>query len=183
MLDHAKAGVTISCPDLTYIEAGVYIGSGTIVHPFVVLRRGVSIAPRCSVGPHAHLRPGAELEEDVAVGNFVEIKASKVGRASRALHLAYLGDAELGSEVNVGAGTITANFDGESKHATRIESGASLGAGTVLIAPIDVGRDARTGAGAVVPAGQNVKPGETVVGVPARSVGGDKPPSGQREDR
>ncbi|MAG56987.1 MAG: UDP-N-acetylglucosamine pyrophosphorylase [Planctomycetes bacterium] len=165
---HAAAGVQIVAPDLTYVEAGVYIAPGSVVLPFTVLRRGVSIAPRCSVGPFAHLRPGTALHEDVHVGDFVEIKASTLGQGSKALHLAYLGDTDLGKGVNVGAGTITANFDGRRKHRTIVEDGVSLGSGTILVAPVTVGKGSRTGAGAVVLSGQDVPSGETVVGVPAR---------------
>ncbi len=161
-------GVVVVDPDLSYVESGVCVGEGTVLHPFVVLRRGVSIGPRCSVGPFAHLRAGAVLDEEVKIGNFVEVKATRLARGSRALHLSYLGDAALGAGVNVGAGTITANFDGRRKHKTEIGDRVSLGSGTVLIAPVTVNPDARTGAGAIVPAGCDVPAGATVVGVPAR---------------
>ncbi len=166
--DLEEAGVVIVDPDLTCVETGVSVGEGTVIHPFVVIRRGVTIAARSAVGPFAHLRAGTVLGEDARIGSFVETKAARIGRGSRAPHLAYLGDARVGEEVNVGAGTITANFDGRAKHETRIEDGALLGAGTILVAPVKVGRGARTGAGAVVTRGRNVPPGTTVVGVPAR---------------
>lgn len=165
----ATSGVEVQAPELTYVESGVCVGAGTVLHPFTVIRRGVSIAPRCSVGPFAHLRPGTVLEEGAAVGAFVEVKGSTLAEGVKALHLAFLGDAEIGAGANVGAGTITANWDGQDHHATIVEDGVHLGSGTVLVAPVTVGSKGRTGAGAVVPAGRDVKPGETVVGVPART--------------
>ena len=170
MEEHVARGVQIVDPFLTYLESGVYVEPGTIIHPFSVIRRGVSIRARCSVGPMAHLRAGTELEEDVCVGDFVEIKASHLGQGSKALHLAYLGDARIGKGVNVGAGTITANFDGRKKHQTTVDDDVSLGAGTVLVAPVHVGKGARTGAGAVVTAGDDVNAGATVAGVPAKPL-------------
>jgi len=166
------AGVDVLSPDLTYIEAGVCVGSGSVIHPFTVIRTGVSIAPRCSVGPFAHLRSGTVLGEGASVGAFVEVKASNLAEGVKAQHLAYLGDAEIGPFANVGAGTITANWDGRDHNSTVVEDGAHLGSGTVLVAPVKVGRGSRTGAGTVVPAGRDVEPGETVVGVPARPLRG-----------
>jgi bifunctional UDP-N-acetylglucosamine pyrophosphorylase/glucosamine-1-phosphate N-acetyltransferase len=109
------------------------------------------------------------LEEEVEVGNFVEIKKSTMGRRSKAKHLAYLGDATLGVDVNIGAGAITANYDGVSKHKTVIEDRASTGSNTVLIAPVRLGKGSRTGAGAVVVKGE-VDSDTVVVGVPARPL-------------
>ncbi len=163
-------GVIIPSPEHVVIEPGARVGEGTVLHPFVVIRRGASIAARCSVGPAAVLRDGARLEEGARVGNFVEVKASRLGRRARALHLSYLGDADVGEDANVAAGCITANFDGVRKHRTRIGAGVSLGAGTILVAPVRVGRKARTGAGAVVLSERNVAADSTVVGVPARPL-------------
>lgn len=176
--DHTRRGVTILDPFLTHIEAGVCIEPGAVVHPFSVIRRGVSIRARATVGPYAHLRPGTVLAEGSRVGNFVEVKASTLGADAKALHLSYLGDAEVGPRANIGAGTITANFDGRRKHRTRIGADARIGSGTVLVAPVEVGDGAVTGAGAVVTAGRDVPPGSTAVGVPARVVGdgGEKAP-------
>jgi bifunctional UDP-N-acetylglucosamine pyrophosphorylase / glucosamine-1-phosphate N-acetyltransferase len=167
--DHLARGVRITAPHLTCIEAGVSIGKGTVIEPFSVIRTAVSIAPFSRVGPFAHLRAGTRLESGAQVGNFVEVKASRIGPGTRALHLSYLGDAEVGPGANIGAGTITANYDGRKKHRTRIGAGAQIGSGTVLIAPVTVGRSARTGAGAIVLAG-DVPAGATVVGMPARVV-------------
>lgn len=163
-------GAVIIDPESTYCEVGVEAAEGAVIQPFVVLRAGVNLRARSSVGPFAHLRPGTEIGEDAHVGDFVEIKNSVLGEGSRAAHLAYLGDAIVGADVNVGAGTITANFDGESKHVTRVGDGASLGSNTVLVAPVTVGPGARTGAGTVVPANQDVPAGSTVAGVPARLI-------------
>ncbi|MCP2935846.1 bifunctional UDP-N-acetylglucosamine diphosphorylase/glucosamine-1-phosphate N-acetyltransferase GlmU, partial [Salmonella enterica subsp. enterica serovar Typhimurium] len=104
----------------------------------------------CQLGPYARLRPGANLAEDVHIGNFVETKNAKLGTGSKANHLTYLGDAVVGAGVNVGAGTITCNYDGANKHVTTIEDGAFIGSNTSLVAPVRVGRDATIGAGSVI---------------------------------
>lgn len=119
-------------------------------------------------GPFAHLREGTVVEDGATLGSFVEVKASRIGAEARAGHLAYLGDTELGAGANVGAGAVTANFDGKDKHRTRIGPGAFIGSGSVLVAPIEIGPDAVVGAGAVVTAGRDVPAASTVVGVPAR---------------
>jgi bifunctional UDP-N-acetylglucosamine pyrophosphorylase/glucosamine-1-phosphate N-acetyltransferase len=162
------SGVRVVAPHLTCIEAGVSIGEGCVIEPFSVIRSAVTIAAFSRVGPFAHVRPGSRLERGVQVGNFVEVKGSRIGAGTRALHLSYLGDADVGPDANIGAGTITANFDGRKKHRTRIGPGAFIGSGTVLVAPVAVGRGARTGAGAIVLGGRDVPAGATVVGVPAR---------------
>ena len=114
-------------------------------------------------------RGGAEI------GNFVETKKARIGRGTKAKHLSYLGDAEVGAGTNIGCGTITANYDGKKKHVTTIGDGVHIGSGTVLVAPVRVGKGATTGAGAIVTAGRDVAPGDTVVGVPARSLMKSKP--------
>jgi bifunctional UDP-N-acetylglucosamine pyrophosphorylase/glucosamine-1-phosphate N-acetyltransferase len=166
------AGVEIVDPATTSVAPDARIGAGTRIEPFTIVESGVRIGRGCSVGPYARLRPGAILEDGASVGNFVEVKASRLGRGSKARHLAYLGDADVGAGVNVGAGTITCNFDGRRKHATTVGDGAFLGSGTLLVAPVKVGRRAVTGAGAVVLAGHDVPAGATAVGVPARVVRG-----------
>lgn len=133
-----------------------------------VIERGVD------VGPFSHLRPGAHLEEGVHIGNFVEVKASRVGAGSRAGHFSYIGDAQVGADVNIGAGTVTCNYDGEKKHETIIEDGAFIGSDTMLVAPVRVGRKAATGAGSVVT--RDVPDGVKVAGVPARAASGAKQP-------
>jgi len=102
------------------------------------------------VGPFAHLRPGARLDEDVHVGNFVEVKKSRLGRGSKANHLAYLGDAEIGKGCNIGAGTITCNYDGVNKNRTTLADGVFIGSDTQLVAPVRVGRGAYVGAGSTI---------------------------------
>ncbi len=116
---------------------------------FSVVRQA-RLARGCTVGPFAHLRPGTVLGEHCKVGNFVEVKNSHLGADVKASHLSYLGDAQLGRGVNVGAGTITANFDGTSKHPTAIGEGSSIGANTVLVAPVTVGRDVTVAAGSTI---------------------------------
>jgi bifunctional UDP-N-acetylglucosamine pyrophosphorylase/glucosamine-1-phosphate N-acetyltransferase len=117
------------------------------------------------VGPFARLRMGASIGKDSVIGNFVEVKKSKIGRATKAQHLSYLGDATVGDRVNIGAGTITCNFDGERKHQTIIEDGAKIGSDTMLVAPVIIGKGAMTGAGAVVT--KDLPPDSLAVGVPA----------------
>lgn len=175
---HQAAGVEIEDPDTVYIDHEVRIGARTRILPFTVIRGGVEIGEACEVGPFSHLRAGAVLEDGAEVGNFVEVKASRLGRHVKAKHLTYLGDATIGAGSNVGAGTITANYDGRAKHRTVVGERVFIGSGTVLIAPVEVGDGAVTGAGAVVTRGQRVPPGATVVGVPARPVARKGPQGG-----
>ena len=169
-------GVMIEDPATTYIESQVKIGADTRIGPFTVIRSGVEIGAGCEVGPFAHLREGAVLESTAEIGNFVEVKKSRIGEGTKAKHLTYLGDAEIGAGANIGAGTITANYDGRHKHRTTIADGAFIGSGTVLVAPVRVGRGSTTGAGAIVTRGHDVADGETVVGVPARPFPGSSAP-------
>ncbi len=123
------------------------------------------ISDNCSVGPMAHLRGKAKMEESAKVGNFVELKKTILGRGSKANHLTYLGDATVGEKTNIGAGTITCNYDGVNKHATIIEDNVRIGSDTMLIAPVRVGNNSITGAGSVVT--RDVPPDSLVAGVPA----------------
>lgn len=126
------------------------------------------VAEDVQVGPFAHLRPGSEVGARCRIGNFAEIKKSRLGADSQQHHFSYIGDAEVGEGVNVGAGSVTANFDGTAKHRTTIGSGVKLGVDTMMVAPVTIGEGARTGAGAVVT--RDVAPGATVVGMPARPI-------------
>jgi len=123
------------------------------------------IASNCSIGPFAHLRMNATLEEKAAVGNFVEVKKSRLKRGAKAMHLTYLGDATIGERTNIGAGTVTCNYDGVRKHETVIEDDVKIGSDTMLVAPVRVGSRSVTGAGSVVI--KDVPPDSLVAGVPA----------------
>lgn len=170
LLSHLDAGVEITDPSTTFIDCDVEIGPGTRVLPCTVIERGVRIGSGCEVGPFSHLRPGTVLADRAEVGNFVETKKAYLGPGTKAKHLTYLGDARIGAGTNIGCGTITANYDGRSKHVTVIEDDVHIGSGTVLVAPVTVGKGATTGAGAIVTAGRDVAPGDVVIGVPARSL-------------
>jgi bifunctional UDP-N-acetylglucosamine pyrophosphorylase/glucosamine-1-phosphate N-acetyltransferase len=125
------------------------IGPGTVVAPYSHLD-GATVGADCRVGPYARLRPGAELADAAHVGNFVEMKNASLGQGSKANHLTYLGDACVGANVNIGAGTITCNYDGANKHRTVIEDGAFIGSDTALVAPVTVGHGATIGAGSTI---------------------------------
>jgi bifunctional UDP-N-acetylglucosamine pyrophosphorylase / glucosamine-1-phosphate N-acetyltransferase len=140
------------------------IGAGCLVWASIVESAVVEDGAR--VGPFSHLRPGSHVGPDSEVGNFAELKNTRLGRRVRQHHMSYLGDAELGDETNVGAGTITANYDGRRKHRTTIGKRVFLGVDTMLRAPLTIGDDARTGAGAVVT--KDVPAGKLAVGMPAR---------------
>lgn len=125
------------------------LAAGTRVHPFSVLE-GVTTTGACDIGPFARLRPGTVLAEGCRVGNFVEAKNARLGEGSKAGHLSYLGDSIIGSHVNIGAGTITCNYDGANKHQTVIEDNVFIGSDTQLVAPVIIGRGATIGAGSTV---------------------------------
>ena len=136
---------------------GVKIAAGTSIEPFCHIEEA-DIGANCRVGPYARIRPGTRLASDVHLGNFVEVKASSVGEGSKANHLAYIGDTEIGRNVNVGAGTITCNYDGANKHRTIIEDDVSIGSDTQLVAPVRVGKGATLGAGTTLT--KDAPPGE-----------------------
>ena len=125
------------------------LGPGSLVHSNCHIE-GATTGANCEIGPFARLRPGAELADNVKVGNFVEMKKSTVGDGSKVNHLTYIGDTDIGSGVNVGAGTITCNYDGANKHRTTIGDGAFIGSGVNLVAPVEVGKDATIGAGSTI---------------------------------
>jgi len=164
---HMAAGVTLMDPTTVYFSADTAIGRDTVIEPSVIFGPGVRVGEGVEiramshivgaiigdgaiVGPFARLRPGTELGANVHVGNFVELKAARLGEGSKANHLAYIGDAVVGREVNIGAGTITCNYDGFLKHETRIEDGAFIGSNAALVAPVTIGANAIVGAGSVI---------------------------------
>jgi bifunctional UDP-N-acetylglucosamine pyrophosphorylase/glucosamine-1-phosphate N-acetyltransferase len=180
-----EGGVTIVDPDTTFIDATVTIGQDTTIEPFSVIKGNTEIGEECRIGPHvyiedakigdrsdcgpfAKLRPGTEIADDVHIGSFAELVRTKVGRGSAVPHVSYLGDTDLGEDANIGAGTITANFDGAHKNRTTIGDGAFVGVDTMLVAPVKLGKNSRTGAGSVVT--KDVPDGATAVGVPARVI-------------
>jgi bifunctional UDP-N-acetylglucosamine pyrophosphorylase/glucosamine-1-phosphate N-acetyltransferase len=127
----------------------VRLAAGTVVLTHCDLDGVVTHGP-CTIGPFARLRPGTELAGGVHVGNFVEIKKATLGAGSKANHLSYIGDAQIGAGVNIGAGTITCNYDGVNKHLTRIDDGAFIGSNSALVAPVRIGARATIGAGSVI---------------------------------
>ena len=177
------AGVAITDPAATWIDAGVEVEPDARIEPGTILRGatrvaagatigpdatlidtvvgegaemirsysdGAEIGPRCTIGPFSYLRPGTVLEADVKVGSSVEIKNSQIGAGTKVPHLSYIGDADVGPGTNLGASTITANYDGRAKHRTKIGQGAKTGIHTSLVAPVDIGEGAYTGAGSVI---------------------------------
>ena len=127
-----------------------------------------TVAEDVQIGPYAHLRPGSQIGPRCRIGNFAEIKRSSLGAGTQQHHFSYIGDAQIGENVNVGAGSVTANFDGTAKHRTEVGDGVKLGVDTMMVAPVTIGEGATTGAGSVVT--RDVAPGKTVVGVPARPI-------------
>ena len=127
----------------------VDVGAGTEILPNCVME-SASVGDGCRIGPFARIRPGTRLEQSVHIGNFVEVKATTIGKGSKANHLTYLGDAEIGARVNVGAGTITCNYDGANKHRTIIGDGAFIGSGAELVAPVTINAGATIGAGSTI---------------------------------
>ena len=160
-------GVTLVAPDTVWFAHDTEVGRDTVIEPNVVFGPGVRIGERvcikpfthiegatvaddAQIGPYARLRPGAEIGEQARVGNFVEVKKAKLGRGAKANHLSYLGDAEIGAGANIGAGTITCNYDGFFKYRTNIGEGAFIGSNSALVAPVTIGAGALVGAGSVI---------------------------------
>ena len=179
------SGVTVVDPNSTFVDSTVTVGEDTVIEPFTVLKGATAIGSECRIGPHVYvedamigdrsdcgpfvkIRPGTEVSEDVHIGSFSEIVRTKIGRRTKVPHVSYLGDTILGEDANIGAGTITANFDGTNKNRTQIGDGAFVGVDTMLVAPVKLGKGARTGAGSVVT--RDVPDGATAVGVPARVI-------------
>jgi len=158
-----------SVGDGSVIGAGSQIADSTIgqrVRIWASVIESSTVEDEASVGPYSHLRPGSVVGRGAEVGNFAELKNTRLGPGSKQHHMSYLGDAQVGERVNVGAGVITANYDGTRKHTTTIGDGAFIGVDTMIVAPRDIGAGARTGAGAVVT--RDVPAGKLAVGVPAR---------------
>ncbi len=170
---HMRAGVTIVNPPATVIDADVQIGQDTTIEPFTTIKGATKIGAGCtirhsymidstiedgvSVGPFAYLRPGTHLRQNSKIGTFVEVKNSDIGSGAKVPHLSYIGDADVGEQSNLGAGTITANYDGKSKHRTTIGKRVRGGVDTSLVAPVKVGDDAWTAAGSTIV--EDVPPG------------------------
>jgi bifunctional UDP-N-acetylglucosamine pyrophosphorylase/glucosamine-1-phosphate N-acetyltransferase len=162
-----EAGVTLIAPETVYLSADTTFGNDVTIEPFVVIGPGVSIADGATihsfshltgakigagalVGPYARLRPGSEIGVGAKIGNFVEIKAATVGTGAKVNHLSYVGDADVGEKANIGAGAITCNYDGFSKHKTTIGKGAFVGTNSSLVAPVKIGDRAYVGSGSVI---------------------------------
>jgi len=167
-----KMGVTIKSPETVFLSEDTKFGKNVIINPYVVIGEktkignNVEILPfthiekatlesNVNVGPFSRIRPGTVLSKGSRVGNFVEVKKSKIGINSKINHLSYVGDASIGKNVNIGAGTITCNYDGKKKNKTKISDGAFIGSNTSLVAPIKIGKKAVVGAGSALT--KNVK--------------------------
>lgn len=145
-----SSGVTIVDPPNTWIDARARIGRDTVIHPFTYIHGRVQVGARCSIGPFAYIREGTRLSDDVVVGVFAELKNTSLGEGSRVRHLTYIGDATIGERVNVGAGTIVANFDGKQIQPTVVEKDAFIGSGSILVAPLNVSAGAHVTPGSVI---------------------------------
>ena len=163
-----EKGVTIVAGDSTFIGYGSKIGQGTVIYPFTVIESGVKIGKRCFIGPFAHLREGTIIDDGVIIGNFLEAVRSRISSKTIAKHFCYIGDSRIGRSVNIGAGTVTANFDGKNKHVTLIGNNSQIGSDTILVAPVKMGKSAVSGAGSVII--KNVPDKAIVAGVPARPL-------------
>jgi len=171
--NHAmKIGVTLISPETVFLSNDTKFGKNVVINPYVVIGKktkignSVEILPfthienailesNVNVGPFSRIRPGSFLSKGSRIGNFVEVKKSKIGKNSKVNHLSYIGDATIGKNVNIGAGTITCNYDGKRKNKTKILDGAFIGSNTSLIAPIKIGKKAVVGAGSAL--SKNVK--------------------------
>ena len=168
--DFMSKGVTIVDPQNTYIYSDVKIGEDTVILPYTFIQNNVRIGSHCTIGPFAHIRAGSKIGNNIEIGNFTEISRTQIGDRSFLKHFCFLGDTKMGKDVNVGAGVVTANFDGHQKNKTRVADQAFLGSDSVLVAPVKIGRNATTGAGCVVTKGKDIPQGGTVVGVPGKLV-------------
>ena len=172
-------GITMPAPETVHLAYDTLIGRDTVIEQNVVFGTGVTVetgarirafshlegahvSRGCVVGPYARLRPGAELSEDVKIGNFVEIKASLLAEGAKVNHLSYIGDTTIGARANIGAGTVTCNYDGVMKHHTIIGEDAFIGSNTMLVAPVSVGQEAMTASGSVIV--RDVPAGDLAIG-------------------
>ena len=162
-----EAGVTMVAPETVFLSADTIFGKDVVIEPYVVFGdkvtvedgavihafshlAGAHVGKKCSVGPFARLRPGTRLGEGARIGNFVEIKEAVIAAGAKANHLSYIGDASVGANANIGAGTITCNYDGTAKHRTTIGQDAFIGSNTALVAPVEIGDGAYVGSGSVI---------------------------------
>ncbi len=166
--DLMLSGVTIVDPESTHIDRDVVIGQDTVIRPFTVIENDVTIGKNCRIGPFCHLRPGTRLADHVEIGNFTEVSRTSIGDKTLMKHFSFMGDAVIGKNVNIGAGSITANYDGKNKHQTKISDNAFIGSDSILVAPVSVGKGSMTGAGSVLTKKRSVPDGCIAVGVPAR---------------
>ncbi len=145
-------GVTIVDPTSTWISEDTEIGADTIIYPSTYIEGKNKIGKNCKIGPCAHLRGDVEIDDNCKIGNFVEVKKAKIGHNTNAGHLSYIGDSELGSHINIGAGTITANYDpiSKTKSKTVLKNNVKIGSNTVLVAPVEIGEGTNIGAGSVI---------------------------------
>ena len=152
------------------LKTGVVIGRDTIIHPMSVIHADVRIGQNCSIGPLARIRQGTRISDGVEIGNFAEVSRTSIGRGVFVKHFSFLGDAVVGQKANIGAGVVTANFDGVNKNKTFIGAQAFIGSDAILVAPARIGARAVVGAGSVVPKGKTIPAGTLAVGVPARVI-------------
>ena len=167
-----KAGVNMIAPETVFFSSDTKIGKNVVINPYVVIGPKVKIGNdveilafthienaelknKVSIGPFSRIRPGSILKEGSRVGNFVEVKNSKIGPGSKVNHLSYVGDTKIGKSANIGAGTITCNYDGKKKNKTTINDGAFIGSNASLVAPVSIGKNSIVGAGSVIT--KNVK--------------------------
>ena len=149
-MEHMRDGVTIEDSNCTYIYDDVKIGRDTVIHPNTTIKSGVVIGENCEIGPNAYIREGCVIEDNAKIGSFVEIKKTKVGKGSKVPHLSYMGDCEIGKNVNIGCGTITCNYDGAEKHKTKIGDDSFIGSNVNLVAPVNIGKNVVIAAGSTI---------------------------------
>lgn len=147
---HMRNGVTIEDINTTYIYEDVEIGMDTVIHPNTTIKSGVIIGENCNIGPNAYIREGCKLANKVKIGSFVEIKKAIIKEGTKLPHLSYMGDCEIGTNCNIGCGTITCNYDGKNKHKTKIGDNCFIGSNVNLVAPVEIGNHAIIAAGSTI---------------------------------